>query len=108
MTIKEHFNYLLEEYDLKKLHKNIHIDFGGKFMNNIPKVEGVVTKDIKYMKFIEHNYEELYDILHDPHEIDNLVNNPNYKNQLKEMRKKYLKLNKKYAPPSQTISQQKY
>ena len=25
---------------LKKLHKNIHIDFGGKFMNNIPKVEG--------------------------------------------------------------------
>ena len=75
---------------------------------NIPKVEGVVTKDIKYMKFIEHNYEELYDILHDPHEIDNLVNNPNYKNQLKEMRKKYLKLNKKYAPPSPTISQQKY
>ena len=75
---------------------------------NIPKVEGVVTKDIKYMKFIEHNYEELYDILHDPHEIDNLVNNPNYKNQLKEMRKKYLKLNKKYAPTSQTISQQKY
>lgn len=75
---------------------------------NIPKVEGVVTKDIKYMKFIEHDYEELYDILHDPHEIDNLVNNPNYKNQLKEMRKKYLKLNKKYAPPIQTISQQKY
>ena len=75
---------------------------------NIPKVEGVVTKDIKYMKFIEHDYEELYDILHDPHEIDNLVNNPNYKNQLKEMRKKYLKLNKKYAPPIQTISHQKY
>jgi hypothetical protein len=25
---------------LKKLHNNIHIDFGGRFMNNIPKVSG--------------------------------------------------------------------
>jgi arylsulfatase A-like enzyme len=68
---------------------------------NIPKVEGVVTKDIKYMKYIEHGYEELYDILHDPHEIDNLVNNPNYKNQLNEMRKKYSKLSKKFGASSE-------
>ena len=67
---------------------------------NIPKVEGVVTKDIKYMKYIEHGYEELYDILHDPHEIDNLVKNPNYKNQLNEMRKKYSIMSKKYGPSS--------
>ena len=64
---------------------------------NIPKVEGVVTKDIKYMKFIEHGYEELYDILHDPHEIENLVKDPKYKNQLNEMRKKYSRLSKKFG-----------
>lgn len=49
------------------------------------------------MKFIEHGYEELYDTPHNPHEIDNLVNNPTYKKQLKEIRKKYLQLNKKYG-----------
>ena len=53
------------------------------------------------MKYIEHGYEELYDILHDPHEIDNLVKNPNYKNQLNEMRKKYSKLSKKYGASSE-------
>jgi hypothetical protein len=52
------------------------------------------------MKDIEHGYEELYDILHDPHEIDNLVKNPNYKNQLNEMRKKYSIMSKKYGPSS--------
>ncbi len=28
----------------------------------LPQVEGVVSKRFKYMKFIEHNYKELYDI----------------------------------------------
>ena len=30
---------------LKKLHRNIHIDFGGMFMNNIPKVKGSHADD---------------------------------------------------------------
>ncbi len=61
---------------------------------NIPKVEGVVTKDFKYMKFIEHNYEELFDILHDPHETTNLVNDVHYKERLKELQKQYRYLKK--------------
>ncbi len=64
---------------------------------NIPKVEGVVTKDFKYMKFIEHNYEELFDIPHDPHELDNLTGNPSYSKKLKEMRKLFAELRKKYG-----------
>jgi trehalose-6-phosphate synthase len=53
------------------------------------------------MKYIEHGYEELYDILHDPHEIENLVKNPNYQIQLKEMRKKYSRLSKKFGASSE-------
>jgi arylsulfatase A-like enzyme len=60
----------------------------------IPKEEGVVTKDFKYMKFIEHNYEELYDINHDPHETTNLANNTNYKNRLEELRRRCRELKK--------------
>jgi len=60
----------------------------------IPKEEGVVTTDFKYMKYIEHNYEELYDIIHDPHETTNLVNNTKYKNKLKELRRRCKELKK--------------
>lgn len=60
----------------------------------IPKVEGVVEKRFKYMKYIEHGYEELFDIKHDPHEIDNLAGNPKYKNTLEQLRKKYVRMRK--------------
>lgn len=60
----------------------------------IPKVEGVVTKDFKYMKYTEHNFEELYDIKHDPHETTNLVNNLKYKMKLEKLRERYKKLKK--------------
>jgi arylsulfatase A-like enzyme len=58
----------------------------------IPQVEGVVTKRFKYMKFIEHNYEELYDIKNDPHETTNLAKDTKYGEQLKELRARYKEL----------------
>ncbi len=64
---------------------------------NIPKVEGVVTKDFKYMKYIEHDYEELFDIPHDPHELDNLSHNPLFTQKLKAMRKLFTELRKKHG-----------
>lgn len=60
----------------------------------IPKEEGVVTKRFKYMKYIEHNYEELFDIKYDPHETVNLVNDPEYKLELKKLRTRYKELQK--------------
>lgn len=65
-----------------------HTFLGGP---QIPKVEGVVTKDFKYMKFIEHNYEMLYSIKNDPHETTNLAGDVRYKKKLEEMRKLYEK-----------------
>lgn len=55
----------------------------------IPQTEGVVTADFKYMLFIEHNYEELYNVKTDPYETQNLASDPAYKTKLAEMRKRY-------------------
>lgn len=60
----------------------------------IPQEEGVVSTDFKYMLFIEHGYEELYDLKNDPKETTNLAKNPKYKNKLEELRKRYQVLKK--------------
>lgn len=60
----------------------------------LPQVEGVVTERFKYMKYIEHNYEELYDIKADPHETTNLATEPKYSGQLEALRKRYAQLKK--------------
>ncbi len=46
------------------------------------------------MKYIEHDYEELFDIKNDPHETTNLVKDPKYIQQLKELRLRYEELKK--------------
>ncbi|MGC4015309.1 MAG: sulfatase [Luteolibacter sp.] len=55
----------------------------------LPKVEGVVTPDLKYMKFIEHGYEQLHDLRHDPHETVNLATDPAHADELRAMRERY-------------------
>ena len=73
-----------------------HYFLGGP---RIPRVEGVVTKNFKYMNYIEHNYEEVYDIKHDPHETTNLATNPNYKMKLDELRIRYKELKDIHGVP---------
>lgn len=60
----------------------------------IPKVEGVVSGQFKYMKYIEHNYEELYNTKKDPHETNNLVKTKSNKSELKKLRARYAALRK--------------
>ncbi|GAB3320828.1 sulfatase [Larkinella ripae] len=55
----------------------------------LPKVEGVVTTDFKYMNFIEHGYEELYKVATDPHETRNLATDPVFRQKLQELRRRY-------------------
>ncbi len=55
----------------------------------IPQVEGVVTARFKYMKYIEHDYEELYDVRYDPHETTNLAYKSKYKLILEQLRRRY-------------------
>jgi arylsulfatase A-like enzyme len=58
----------------------------------LPKVEGVVAKDFKYMKYIEHGYEELYNTAADPHETTNLASDKMSQPKLVEMRARYAEL----------------
>lgn len=55
----------------------------------LPKVERVVSTDLKYMLYTGHGYEELYDISKDPHETVNLAKRPSEKVRLERMRKRY-------------------
>ena len=55
----------------------------------IPKVEGVVGRDFKYMRYIEHNYEELFDLNIDPEETQNLATTPQHAPLLAKARKAY-------------------
>ena len=52
------------------------------------------------MNYIEYNYEELFDIKHDPHEIDNLANDSEYKLKLEELRRRYKELKYLYGVSS--------
>ncbi|MEC3881650.1 sulfatase family protein [Parapedobacter sp. 10938] len=52
----------------------------------LPKVEGVVTKTTRYMKYPEHDYEALYDFANDPEERVNVAEDPAYAETLAEMR----------------------
>lgn len=58
----------------------------------LPKVEGVVTSDLKYMIYTEHGYEELYDNAKDPHETVNLAKRSSEKGRLEKLRKRYEEL----------------
>jgi arylsulfatase A-like enzyme len=66
-----------------------HYFLGGQ---RIPRVEAVVTKDFKYINWIENNVEELFDTRHDPHETANLADDPAYNGKLRELRKRYKQL----------------
>jgi arylsulfatase A-like enzyme len=61
----------------------------------LPKVEGVVSREMKYMLFTEHGYEELYDLKKDPHEKQNLASEPAYQVVLQKMRSRYQELKQK-------------
>ncbi|MCO5240729.1 MAG: sulfatase [Chitinophagaceae bacterium] len=75
-----------------------HYFLGG---SRIPQVEGVVTKRFKYMNYIEHDYEELYDIRYDPHETTNLAGDAGFKKELAVLRRRYQAMCKVYAVPGQ-------
>ena len=60
----------------------------------IPKVEGVVSKEWKYMKYIEHDYEEVYDLKADPMEKENLAVDSANRKILEKLRDRYEELKK--------------
>ena len=55
----------------------------------LPQSEAIITNEYKYIKFIEHDYEILYDLKNDPDEIVNQINNVQYSNVVEDLRKVY-------------------
>lgn len=56
---------------------------------HIPPSEGIRTKEWKYFRYVnDKSYEELYNLLEDPKEINNLSRDENHKDVLEELRKK--------------------
>jgi arylsulfatase A-like enzyme len=62
--------------------------------NNIPASEALVRKDYKYFYWTHYNYEQLFDIVNDPGEMNDLVNStdPSIQQKLKDMRKRFNEL----------------
>jgi len=68
-----------------------HQFLGGRL---IPRSEGVVAANIKYLNYIDFHYEELYDLSKDPHETNNLAREKADQSLLKKMRERYEALKK--------------
>ncbi|MHC4643051.1 MAG: sulfatase family protein [Planctomycetota bacterium] len=58
----------------------------------IPKTEALRTSRFKYARYIDFDYEELYDLKSDPQETKNLAKAQNYSQTLKSLRKRCDKL----------------
>jgi arylsulfatase A-like enzyme len=71
----------------------------------IPRVEALVTSDYKYVNWVEHDYVELFDIRHDPHETTNLTSDSKYKLKLIELQNRYMELRKIYGVPQKDWEQ---
>ncbi|WP_299530134.1 sulfatase [Ulvibacterium sp.] len=55
----------------------------------IPVTQGVISTGVKYIKYSEYDYEELFDLSRDPLEEINLVSDPKYTNVLEKQRSLY-------------------
>jgi hypothetical protein len=55
----------------------------------IPKIEGVVSLEEKYMVFTEHGYEQYFDLKKDANETVNLVENISYGEKVDALRERY-------------------
>lgn len=58
----------------------------------IPASEALVRKDYKYFYWPEQGIEQLFNIVADPHEENDLINDPEQKERLAEMRKRFKEL----------------
>lgn len=57
----------------------------------IPRTEGVRTERWKYVHYLDTDplFEQLFDLTHDPHELNNLAGDPVHENTLRELRTRW-------------------
>lgn len=63
----------------------------------IPRHESLRTEHYAYIHYVEHEREELYDLLLDPDEAVNLVGEPGWEDELEQLRERTIELRDLYA-----------
>jgi hypothetical protein len=58
-------------------------------VNHIPSSSALVRKDFKYMKYPDWNVEQLFDLVNDPLEYNDLINNTAYSELVVQLRKRH-------------------
>jgi hypothetical protein len=58
-------------------------------MDYIPASSALVRKDYKYMIYPEWNVEQFFDMINDPLEFDNILNQSEHVTRIEEMRKRH-------------------
>jgi hypothetical protein len=58
----------------------------------IPSSEALVRKDLKYFRWPDFNFTQLFDLRTDPGEIRDVINKTKYKRNVKEMKARYAEL----------------
>ena len=61
-------------------------------MKTIARTVGLRTQRYKYARYVDYDYEELYDLKHNPEETINLAKDEKYQRTLKALRKRCDKL----------------
>jgi arylsulfatase len=67
--------------------------------NAIPQSSAVVRKNHKYMKWDNLNVESLYDMVTDPNELHNVIDDPAYATVLQELKQRYQELKRIVEEP---------
>lgn len=88
------YDLLTAERNKKQRRKDFFYEHTYLGSPRLPKVEGVVTRDLKYMLYTEHGYEQLFDLAKDPHETVNLTTRTDSRERLAQMRARYEVLKK--------------
>jgi arylsulfatase len=65
----------------------------------IPQSSAIVRKDLKYMIWDNLRVESLYDMVKDPNELRNVINDPTYSEALKNLKQRYQELKQKVKEP---------
>lgn len=79
--------------------KSIYYHYYDHGIHGVPRHDGVRTDRYKLINFYTDDAWELYDLINDPNEMNNLYNNPDYKQIIAELKQELERLRKQYEVP---------
>ncbi len=84
--------YLKNETERFPWREDFFYEFPGTESDWIPGSEALVRKDMKYIYWTDHKYEQLFDLVKDPIEDNDVFRNPEYQTAVNEMKQRFAEL----------------